>query len=179
MSQPSKGIKTNNPEPSSQTWPYLGLGLAGFVLVLDQLTKWIVLNHLMIPPQTIRVTSFFNVILTWNRGVSFGLLSTHHTYGPWLLAGVAITFALMITVWICRAETKWMALAFGMVLGGALGNLIDRIRFGAVTDFLDFHAYGYHWYTFNIADTAIVLGVALIVLEYLKELWQQRKTNNL
>jgi signal peptidase II len=173
LTKPTEVLSTSCSSPC--IWPYLGLGLAGLIFFLDQLSKWVVLNHFMVPPQTFRVTSFLNIILAWNRGISFGLLSTQHFYGPLILAGVAITFAVLITLWICRAETKLLALAFGMVLGGAVGNLVDRVRFGAVTDFLDFHGYGYHWYTFNIADSAIVLGVALVVLEYLKEMCSTNK----
>ena len=156
-------------------WPFMGLGLAGIIFILDQLSKWIVLNHLMVPPHGVKVTSFLNLILAWNRGVSFGLLSSESPYGVWILAAIAIAFAFVLTFWIVSAETKTMALAFGMVLGGAVGNLLDRLRFGAVTDFLDFHAYGFHWYTFNVADTAIVLGVGLIILEYVKEIWTTNK----
>ena len=151
------------------------MGLAVLIVVLDQVSKWVVLNHLMIPPKTFSVTSFFNIVLTWNRGVSFGLLSSSNPYSPWLLAAIAFSFIAVITLWIWQTETKIMALAFGLVLGGAAGNLSDRLRFGAVTDFLDFHAFGYHWYTFNIADTAIVIGVALILLEYAKEIWSENK----
>lgn len=165
---------TTNSQISSY-WTIAGMGLALIVLILDQGSKWIVLNHLMNPPQSYTVTSFFNVILAWNKGVSFGLLAYNNPYSAWVLAGIAIAFAVALSLWIWRAETKIMALAFGMVLGGAIGNLSDRLRFGAVTDFLDFHAYGYHWYTFNIADAAIVGGVALILLEYVKEMWSQNK----
>lgn len=159
----------------SSYWSLMGGGLAALVITLDQVSKWIVLNHLMVPPQTISVTSFFNVVLAWNRGISFGLLSSSNPYSPWILAAIAACFIAVISLWIWQAETKVMALAFGMVLGGAIGNLSDRVRFGAVTDFLDFHAFGYHWYTFNIADTAIVIGVTLILLEYLKEIWSENK----
>lgn len=159
-------------------WPFMGLGLAGIIFILDQVSKWVVLNHLMVPPQTMPVTSFFNIVLAWNRGVSFGLLSSSNPYSVWILAAIAFTFAAVLTFWIVRAETKVMALAFGLILGGAVGNLLDRLRFGAVTDFLDFHAYGYHWYTFNVADSAIVLGVGLILLEYLKEIWSLNKNKN-
>lgn len=155
-------------------WPFMGLGIAGIILVLDQLSKWIVLNHLMIPPQNLQITSFFNIILAWNRGVSFGLLSSNNPYGVWILAGIAFAFAFVLIAWIWRSDSKMLAIAFGMVLGGAVGNLIDRLRFGAVTDFLDFHIHGYHWYTFNIADIGIVVGVGLVIIEHLKELWVQK-----
>jgi signal peptidase II len=155
--------------------PLMGMGLAAFVLIIDQLSKWVVLNHLMVPPQTLSVTSFFNIVLTWNRGVSFGLFSGANLYGPWILAAIACVFIAVIILWVWQADTKIIALAFGSVLGGAIGNLLDRLRFGAVTDFLDFHAFGYHWYTFNIADAAIVIGVALILFEYLRELSSENK----
>lgn len=179
-----KAAKIQEPIKEGQTkscsrvpfcWPVMGMGLATLVVVLDQISKWVVLNHLMVPPHTLPVTSFFNIILAWNRGVSFGLLSTSSPYGPWLLATIACGFIAVLILWIWQAETKMMAVAFGLVLGGAIGNLTDRLRFGAVTDFLDFHALGYHWYTFNIADSAIVVGVALILLEYLKEVWSKNK----
>ena len=173
-----KTTKKNDLSPSVLQipclWSLLGMILAGIIFFLDQLSKWIVLNHLMVPPQTYPVTSFFNIVLTWNRGVSFGMLSSNNPYGPWALALIAFVFASLLVLWIWRATTKLMALAFGMVLGGAVGNLIDRVRFGAVTDFLDFHAYGYHWYTFNIADAAIVTGVTLILFEHVKELYSEK-----
>lgn len=171
----TKSAKTIIGSLLPRIWPTMGMGLATIIFVLDQMSKWIVLNHLMVPPHTLPVTSFFNIVLAWNRGVSFGLLSSNNPYGVWILASIAFAFAAVLTFWVWRAETKIMALAFGLVLGGAVGNLLDRLRFGAVTDFLDFHAYGYHWYTFNIADSAIVFGVGLILLEYLKEIWSENK----
>lgn len=175
MQNNTKGGHPKNCPLVSCCWSLMGMGLAAIVLILDQVSKWIVLNHFMVPPQTLSVTSFFNIILAWNRGISFGLLSNNNPYSVWALAAIAFVFAAVLTLWIWRAETKVMALAFGMILGGAVGNLSDRLRFGAVTDFLDFHAYGYHWYTFNIADAAIVAGVALILLEYATEIWSQNK----
>jgi signal peptidase II len=154
---------------------FMGIGLATVIFLLDQLSKWVVLNQVMVPPHTLSITSFLNIVLAWNRGVSFGLLSSGNPYAPWILAMVAFVFTTVLIVWIWKAETKLTALALGFVLGGAVGNLSDRLRFGAVTDFLDFHAYGYHWYTFNIADAAIVGGAALILFEYMKEARLQDK----
>jgi signal peptidase II len=171
----ANSIKPNAVSPLPRTWPMMGMGLATFIFALDQMSKWVVLNHLMVPPHTLPVTSFFNIVLAWNRGVSFGLLSSSNPYGVWILASIAFAFAAVLTLWVWRAETKVMSLAFGLILGGAVGNLLDRLRFGAVTDFLDFHANGYHWYTFNIADSAIVFGVGLILLEYVKEIWSESK----
>jgi signal peptidase II len=145
----------------------VGLSTAILVLIADQLTKWAVLNLSDSPLYP--VTSFFNIILVWNRGISFGLLSSHNPFGKWILCGLSLAFAIILLVWIGKALTKLSALAFGLILGGAVGNLVDRVRFGAVADFVDFHVYGYHWYTFNIADCAIVAGVGLIILEQGKE----------
>jgi len=160
---------------SAKCYPFLGLTLAVAILWLDQMSKWIVLNQVMISPRTVPVTSFLNIILAWNRGISFGLLSNGNPYSVWILVTIALIFAAILILWLWKAETKLMAMAFGLILGGAVGNVLDRIRFGAVTDFLDFHAYGYHWYTFNIADAAIVAGVALILLAQVGEMWSQNK----
>lgn len=186
MSKTSKSKKSfTQPTPTqhdekscsskSCAWATNGMALAAVVFILDQISKWIVLNYIMVPPHSLQVTSFFNIVLAWNRGISFGLLSSNNPYSVLILATIAIAFAAVIILWIWQAETKIMALAFGLVLGGAVGNLLDRLRFGAVTDFLDFHLYGYHWYTFNLADAAIVCGVGLILLEYIKEIWSENK----
>lgn len=151
-----------------------GITLALLVLILDQASKWVVLNHLMVPPHTMPITSFFNIVLAWNRGVSFGLLSSNHPYGVWILASIAFGFSGILTRWIWQAETRLIAVGFGMILGGAVGNLTDRLRFGAVTDFLDFYAFGWHFWAFNVADSAITLGVSIIFLEYFREMWSKK-----
>lgn len=154
----------------------MGIGVAFLVFSLDQLSKWLVLNHLMIPPKTIPITSFLNIVLAWNRGISFGLLSSHHPYHVWFLTTMALGISAVLLFWIWKAETKITSLAFGLVLGGAIGNITDRLCFGAVMDFIDFYLYGYHWYTFNIADYGIVLGVGLMILDYLRESMSCPKT---
>jgi signal peptidase II len=153
----------------------IGISLATLILIFDQATKWVVLNYLMVPPQTIPVTSFFNIVLAWNRGVSFGLLSSNHPYGAWILASIALGFSGILTRWIWQAETRSVAVGFGLILGGAIGNLTDRLHFGAVTDFLDFHAFGWHFWAFNVADSAITVGVGVIFLEYFQEIWSKKK----
>lgn len=150
-----------------------GFSLAAIVLVADQLSKWLILTHVMDPfsdplmgqGRVIEVTSFFNVVMVWNQGVSFGLFSNDSPYGPWLLSGVALVISGFLTVWLRKAENRLIAAALGLVIGGAIGNVIDRLRFGAVADFLDFHLAGWHWPAFNIADAAIVIGVGLILIE--------------
>lgn len=147
----------------------LGLIVALPVVLLDQLTKWWVLTDLMDPPAIIEVTRFFNFVLVWNRGVSFGLFDSDSPWGPMLLSGLALAIAVALLVWLSRAGSRLPAVAIGMVLGGAVGNVIDRIRYGAVIDFLDFHASGYHWPAFNVADSCISIGVGLLLYDGLFE----------
>ena len=104
--------------------------------------------------------------MVWNRGVSFGLLGGA-ALPPWLLAGFAGMVAAGLTVWLARVSERWPAIGIGLVIGGAVGNIIDRFRFGAVADFLDFHLGAHHWPAFNVADAAISVGVAVLVIDSL------------
>lgn len=141
---------------------------AGLVtLVLDQLSKQLVLSRFFYDYKSIEVTSFFNIILAANKGVSFGLFAADSPYGVWALIAVAACISLLLTVWIWQGETRFAGFCFGLILGGALGNVIDRLYYGAVIDFLDFHLLGYHWYTFNIADCGIVIGTVLLICQTL------------
>ncbi len=144
-----------------------GFALAGLVVVLDQLTKWIIVFHVMNPPRLIEVTPFFNLVMGWNRGVSFGMFNNDAAATVWILSIVAIVIIGVLAVWLIRAHNRLLAVGLGLIIGGALGNLIDRLRFGAVADFLDFHAFGYHWPAFNVADTAITLGAICLLVETL------------
>jgi len=139
--------------------------LAIVAIALDQATKGWILEDVMIPPRVIEITSNFNLVLGWNRGVSFGLFNQDSTYGPHILTGVALVIVLGLSIWLWKSTTHWSAWALGLVIGGAIGNVIDRIQYGAVVDFLDFHAFGYHWPAFNVADTAICIGAGLLILE--------------
>ena len=145
---------------------WTGPALALSVLVLDQVTKWAVLATLD-SYQAIAVTPFFNLVLVWNRGVSFGMLNGLGTYGPWLLSALAAGIGAFLIVWLWRETRSLTRLALWLVLAGAVGNTIDRIRFGAVVDFLDLHVAGYHWPAFNVADSAIVVGALMILLDSL------------
>ena len=153
-----------------------GLGIAALSVVLDQLSKWGMLSGLFglpfwAPDQKfawapgVEVTSFFNLVTVWNRGVSFGLFSNDSQMGPWLLSAMALAISIALVIWLRKAETRWLATALGLVIGGAIGNVIDRMRLGAVYDFLDFHAFGYHWPAFNVADMTIFIGVGLLLLD--------------
>ena len=141
-----------------------GLGVALIIVALDQLTKAIVLGAFE-TGQAVAVTPFFNLVLVWNRGVSFGMLDSGGAFAPWLLSGLALAVVIGLVAWLRRADQWLTALGLGLVIGGALGNVIDRIRFGAVVDFLDFHLAGYHWPAFNVADAGICVGAALMIAD--------------
>lgn len=141
----------------------LGLGVAALAFALDQISKYWILEHVMAPPRLIEVTPFFNLVLAWNKGVSFGMFNDHSEYGPILLTVLALAISAALVVWMYRAEDRLTVTALGLIVGGAIGNVVDRIRFGAVTDFLDVHAFGYHWPAFNVADSAVCVGAAILI----------------
>lgn len=142
----------------------LGLGLGAAVVALDQLSKWWILYAFNLPFKgMVEVLPFFNLAMVWNRGISFGLMAADGDLGRWLLSSVAIVIILALVAWLRQVTTRFLAVAVGLVIGGAVGNLIDRMRFGAVVDFIQLHAAGYSFYVFNIADAAISMGVALLL----------------
>ncbi|HEX5078634.1 MAG TPA: signal peptidase II [Geminicoccaceae bacterium] len=143
----------------------LGLTVALLLLALDQLSKWIALDLLDLAARPITVTSFFNLVMVWNRGVSFGMLDSLGAFAPWLLSGVALAVVIGLLFWLKRSEHAMTAIGLGLVIGGAIGNALDRLRHGAVVDFLDFHLAGYHWPAFNLADAGICVGAGLIVVD--------------
>lgn len=143
------------------------LALAAVVVVLDQLSKWLILTEVMAPPRVIEVTGFFNLVLAFNRGVSFGLLASDYAWKPYLLAGLALLVVGLLLHWLRRQQGWVPAVAVGLIVGGAVGNVVDRFVHGAVVDFLDFHLAGWHWPAFNLADTAIVCGVGLLLADSL------------
>lgn len=149
----------------------LGLLLAVVVFLADRGTKHWILGLRDAGALPIEVTGFFNLVFTWNRGITFGLFSQRDAegfdIGRWLLIGLTTAICVALVVWLVRATGRLLHLALGLVIGGAIGNLVDRIAYGAVADFLDFHALGYHWYVFNVADAAIVCGVGLLLLDSL------------
>ena len=143
----------------------IGLLAAGTIVVSDQLTKWLIRDLVLDSVRRIEVTGYFNIVEVWNRGVSFGFLANDSLWTPHLLSALAIAIAAILGFWLRKAETLFVAIAIGIVIGGAFGNVIDRIIWGHVFDFLDFHIAGYHWPAFNVADSAISIGVILILLD--------------
>ncbi|PKO39019.1 MAG: signal peptidase II [Betaproteobacteria bacterium HGW-Betaproteobacteria-6] len=149
--------------PSARRW----YALAGLVVVLDQFSKWLVLDNIGFG-ETIYVTSFWNWVLTFNPGAAFSFLADQPGWQRWLFT----VLALGVSGWIAymlrqHPQQKLQSLALALVMGGALGNVIDRVRFGAVVDFVQWHVAGYYWPAFNIADSAITLGAVLLVIEQL------------
>lgn len=144
-----------------------GLIVSAAVLAADQVTKWLILSTVMQPPRIIPVTPFFNLVLGWNRGVSFGMLNSEADLSAWLLPLAVIAITVALGVWLYRSDRPRVAVALGLIIGGAIGNLVDRVRYGAVLDFLDFHAAGFHWPAFNLADSGITVGAIVLILDSL------------
>jgi len=144
-------------------------GLALLLFALDQAVKAALLYglNLKADPRIIEVLPFFNLVMVWNPGVSFGLFPTDGGLGRALLIGLQLGIVCVLLWWLRDTRRLVPTIAIAAVIGGAFGNIVDRILYGAVADFFDFHLFGYHWYAFNIADSAIVLGVATLVLDSL------------
>jgi signal peptidase II len=144
----------------------LGLAVAAIVFVVDRISKALLLDVMREHGPVVELTPFFNLVMVWNRGVSFGMFQSGET-GRWLLSALAIAIVAGLVVWLRRAEVWWLGAGLGGIIGGALGNVFDRLWYdeGAVADFFDFHVAGWHWPAFNVADAAIVVGVALLLLD--------------
>jgi len=144
-----------------------GLLIASAVLVLDQVSKQWILRSVMNPPQLVEIMPMFNLVLTWNRGVSFGLFATGTDLGPWILSILALVIVAVLLFWLRKAEGILIPIAIGLIVGGAIGNVIDRVIYGAVVDFLDVYWGSYHWPAFNVADSSITVGAILLVADSL------------
>jgi len=155
-----------SPEAVSGRARLFGIGLraAGLVAALDASLKWVMATMVMDPPRVIPVLPFFDLVLVFNRGISFGLLGDLGPWGPLLLSALAAGIMAVLLVWLRRTERPSEAIGIGMILGGAAGNLIDRLRDGAVTDFLDLYVGEYHWPAFNGADVFITVGVLCLLV---------------
>ncbi|MCB9982505.1 MAG: signal peptidase II [Rhodospirillales bacterium] len=168
-------------------FPYLILGI--FLFAFDQISKWFVTEVMIkvvvekpmpstlgffewltsapprLPPVSIEMLPFFNIVMVWNQGVSFGMFSNGSPWGPWFLSSLSVLISIGFLIWLGRSSSRLQSIALVMVIAGALGNVLDRLRFGAVIDFIDVHAMGTHWPAFNIADSCICIGVFLLIVQ--------------
>ncbi len=145
-----------------------GLGPAISVVVLDQLSKYVVLQHFDeqgCANHREIVTGFFDLVLTCNRGMSFGLFNAGPGLSVPLFSIAAVAIVAILLFWLSRVKSELLSSAIGLIIGGALGNVIDRLRFGGVVDFLYFHLGSWYWPAFNVADSAICIGVAIMLFE--------------
>lgn len=133
------------------------------VFIADQITKALALKFFA--HGALAVLPFFNFVLVWNRGISFGMFGGAGDYGPLALSVFSLLIVGALIVWLTKTQDRALRIALCAIIAGALGNVIDRLRHGAVVDFLDFHAFGWHYPAFNIADSAIVLGIAFILFD--------------
>lgn len=144
----------------------LGLLLAGFAFAFDQVHKWWMLGPFAIEQRgRVQVTPFLDLVMAWNKGISYGWFAQHSDAGRVALIVLSVLISVVLWIWLARSKRPLSAAAIGLVIGGALANALDRIIHGAVADFFLFHAFGYSWYVFNLADVAIVAGVAVLMYE--------------
>lgn len=143
----------------------LGVLVALIVLVLDQGSKTAVLAWSQSWPEGVReLTPFLNLVVLWNSGISYGLFPQGET-GRWVLVAFKVIASLLFAVWLARTPRKLEAFSLGLLIGGAIGNAADRVVYGAVFDFVSLHAFGFNWYVFNVADVAVVVGVAVLLYD--------------
>lgn len=158
---PSKGAgKRRAKADGLSTAAILGFSAALITLILDQATKLYTLFVYDLPvKEPVALTPFINLIVVWNRGISYGLFQQNSDLGRWVLIVISILAAVGLSIWIRRTSTRLLAASLGLIVGGAIGNVIDRLAYGAVFDFIQLHFGAWSWYVFNVADAAIVAGV--------------------
>lgn len=159
--------------------PWGSLLLAALVALSDQVSKfWVVhqfwpargcdpFDRAMLFNCRAEILPFMDFAMVWNRGISYGLLSSDGALGRYLLIGFTIAAVIGFTIWLLRARGFMLRFSIGLVIGGAIGNLVDRVLYGAVVDFVSLHGFGFYWYVFNIADVAIVAGAMGLVVHLL------------
>jgi signal peptidase II len=144
---------------------YRMCGLSAVVILLDQLSKFLVFRVLMATQTEMTVLPVFSLVKRYNTGISFSILASDHAMAPWLLSLLATVIAFGLLIWLSQTAERLPAIGLALVIGGALGNVIDRVREGAVMDFLLFHYQTLAWPAFNLADSAITIGVALLIYD--------------
>ena len=157
-------MKTQSVAPSRASLKIYGVALACAWFLLDQATKSWILKRDMTSSDPSSITPFLNLVLGWNRGISFGMLGGHDL-PPWILALFSGCITTGLIIWLLRTGDRLVATGLALIIGGALGNAFDRLRHGAVADFLDFHLADWHWPTFNMADVGVVCGAALLITD--------------
>lgn len=146
----------------------IGVVAAVIALILDQAHKsWMIAAYGPQEGHRFTVTSFFDVVMTWNPGISYGLFPQGSTTGRVVLMTVSLAAVVALFIWIGNAANRLIAVSLGLIVGGALGNVADRLVYGKVADFFSFHYAGHYWYVFNIADVAITAGVIGLILDWL------------
>lgn len=144
---------------------YAMSGLAALVVLLDQFSKFALFNWVLAETPEIPVAPFFSLVERYNTGISFSMFATDHDVGPWIFAALAAAIALGLLVWLSQTAERLPAIGLALVIGGAIGNVIDRVRIGAVLDFLLFYWRDWAWPAFNLADSAITVGVAILIYD--------------
>lgn len=161
-----KSFKNLSASPSTSLTPWLGI--ATIIVLIDQITK-ITITRLFSYGESLPVTSFFNLVLAYNKGAAFSFLASEGGWQRYFFTAIAVAAAIFIIYLLKRhAGQRLFCWALAMILGGAIGNLIDRVLYGHVIDFLDFYVGKWHWPAFNVADMAIVGGAALFILDELR-----------
>lgn len=136
------------------------------VILADQWSKeWLLYDLQLISGRAYELTPFFNLVMVWNYGMSFGMFADDSDATRWFLLAATGGLATGLFIWLWRCGDRWLTLSLALVVGGALGNIIDRLRYGAVADFFDFYLLDWHWPAFNVADACISIGVALLLIE--------------
>lgn len=135
-------------------------------LVVDQVVKtWLLFGFDLGQQGRVFITPFFDLVLVWNRGISYGFFAADSQAQVWFLVAVKAAITLALVIWLVRNTDRLTAIALGLLIGGAIGNTIDRVLYGAVVDYASLHAFGYYWYVFNLADVWVVAGVALLLYD--------------
>ena len=162
-------VSAQSARPAALFWGPLsrfGLAVAVLAAAIDQVTKlWLLFVLDLGGRGIVTLTPFLDLVLTWNTGISYGLFRQEGPLGQWALLALKAIAIVLLWIWLSRALSRLTALSLGLIIGGAIGNVVDRLRFGAVVDFLYFHAGSWYWPAFNLADSAICLGVAAILLD--------------
>jgi len=166
MASRQKSFKSLSASPSTSMMPWLGI--ATVIVLIDQITK-VTITRLFTYGESLPVTSFFNLVLAHNKGAAFSFLATQGGWQRYFFTAVAVAAVVFIFYLLKRhAGQRLFCWALALILGGAIGNLIDRVLYGHVIDFLDFYVGKWHWPAFNVADMAIVGGAGLFILDELR-----------